>query len=65
MMRSNRLSATATPHKSHASNSPREHQKMAFAWSAWACDLRAAATADGRFDRIIAHGFKKPCATMR
>eukprot|EP00974_Lingulodinium_polyedra_P005410 509156-Lingulodinium_polyedra.AAC.1 len=29
-----------------------------------ACDSRAAATADGRFDRIIAHGFEN-CAHWR
>ena len=28
-----------------------------FAWSARACDVRAVATADGRLDRIILHGF--------
>eukprot|EP00974_Lingulodinium_polyedra_P050912 4896570-Lingulodinium_polyedra.AAC.1 len=33
---------------------PRAHQKLAYAWSARACNLQAAATTNNRFDRIIA-----------
>eukprot|EP00974_Lingulodinium_polyedra_P116531 11159504-Lingulodinium_polyedra.AAC.1 len=57
-MRSNRPSAAATPHKSHASRTPCERQTIVSHGLREACDLRVAAAADGRFDRIIAHGAK-------
>eukprot|EP00974_Lingulodinium_polyedra_P075322 7298669-Lingulodinium_polyedra.AAC.1 len=46
--------ATAV-HKSHARSV--RASKLAFAWSARACNLRAVATSRSRFDRIIVHRF--------
>eukprot|EP00974_Lingulodinium_polyedra_P052502 5051427-Lingulodinium_polyedra.AAC.1 len=35
------------------------------AWSARACDSRAAVEEKGRFDRIVVQRFQKRCATVR
>eukprot|EP00974_Lingulodinium_polyedra_P095453 9249946-Lingulodinium_polyedra.AAC.1 len=58
MTRSNRPCAAAAARESHASRTPRERQKRSSHEKREACDLRAAVVADGRFDRVIAHGFK-------
>eukprot|EP00974_Lingulodinium_polyedra_P118584 11167735-Lingulodinium_polyedra.AAC.1 len=55
-MRPNRPCAATTASKSHASHTPRERQKWSSHGVRGTRDLRAAVTADGRFDRIIAHG---------
>eukprot|EP00974_Lingulodinium_polyedra_P058522 5635913-Lingulodinium_polyedra.AAC.1 len=53
-MRRNRPSAATTARKSHASRTPCEHQFWRSHDARETCDSRAAAAADGRFDRIIA-----------
>eukprot|EP00974_Lingulodinium_polyedra_P010889 1047545-Lingulodinium_polyedra.AAC.1 len=58
MMRPNRLSAATAVRASHVSRAPCEHQNWCPHGVRGACDLRAGAAADGRFDRIIVHGFK-------
>eukprot|EP00974_Lingulodinium_polyedra_P009123 872474-Lingulodinium_polyedra.AAC.1 len=58
MIRSNRPRAATTACKSHASHTPRAHQKWCSHGIHEACDARTAVAADGRFDRIIAHGFQ-------
>eukprot|EP00974_Lingulodinium_polyedra_P024134 2337655-Lingulodinium_polyedra.AAC.1 len=57
MMRSNRPSATAAARKSHARALHARSSLLARAWSVRACDLRAAAAADCRFDRMIVQRF--------
>eukprot|EP00974_Lingulodinium_polyedra_P044161 4237196-Lingulodinium_polyedra.AAC.1 len=56
MMRLSRPSATATTLKSHA-RALHAAPELARAWRAQTCDLRAAAAADGRLNRIIAQRF--------
>eukprot|EP00974_Lingulodinium_polyedra_P009332 893766-Lingulodinium_polyedra.AAC.1 len=58
MMRSNRQFATATARKSHASHTPCKRQNWCLHGVRDARDLRTAAAADGRLERIIAHEFK-------
>eukprot|EP00974_Lingulodinium_polyedra_P128044 11204497-Lingulodinium_polyedra.AAC.1 len=53
MMRSNQPLATATTRKSHASHTPCEHQNWRAHGVRETCDLRVAAAANGRVDRII------------
>eukprot|EP00974_Lingulodinium_polyedra_P093158 9024266-Lingulodinium_polyedra.AAC.1 len=57
-MRSNRPSAVAARCTSHASHTPRAHQTWCSHEGREACDARAAAAADGRFDRVIAHALQ-------
>eukprot|EP00974_Lingulodinium_polyedra_P108033 10457875-Lingulodinium_polyedra.AAC.1 len=57
MARSNRPSAATKPRASHASHTPNERQNWCSHGTQEASALRTAATADARFDRIIAHGF--------
>eukprot|EP00974_Lingulodinium_polyedra_P052791 5076129-Lingulodinium_polyedra.AAC.1 len=57
-MRSNRPFAVAAARGSHDSRTPCERQNRRPRGVREACHLRAVAAADGRFDRINAHGFK-------
>eukprot|EP00974_Lingulodinium_polyedra_P014718 1424905-Lingulodinium_polyedra.AAC.1 len=58
MTRSSRPSAAVTARELHARARHARARKLACAWSARARGLRAAAATYGRFDRIIARGFK-------
>eukprot|EP00974_Lingulodinium_polyedra_P111115 10746388-Lingulodinium_polyedra.AAC.1 len=58
MMRSNRPRAATTALKSHAPHTECKHQTWRSHGVHEACDARTAAAADGRLDRIIAHGFE-------
>eukprot|EP00974_Lingulodinium_polyedra_P012080 1166600-Lingulodinium_polyedra.AAC.1 len=53
MARSSRPPAAAATRISHACALHARAGKLAFAWSARACDLRRVATADGRYDCIV------------
>eukprot|EP00974_Lingulodinium_polyedra_P067617 6547371-Lingulodinium_polyedra.AAC.1 len=53
-----RPSAAAAAHKSDASRAPFLAPFLCSHGVREACDLRGAAAADGRFDRIIVHGFR-------
>eukprot|EP00974_Lingulodinium_polyedra_P000374 36875-Lingulodinium_polyedra.AAC.1 len=53
MTRSNRPSAAAVAHNSHAQAPHARARRTAHAWNARACDLRTAATTGDRIDRII------------
>eukprot|EP00974_Lingulodinium_polyedra_P027458 2654237-Lingulodinium_polyedra.AAC.1 len=63
-MRSNRLFAAATARYSHTCVLHALASFLARAWSARACDLRAAAAADGRGNRIIAQRLQNRCAMV-
>eukprot|EP00974_Lingulodinium_polyedra_P103157 9986359-Lingulodinium_polyedra.AAC.1 len=52
-MRSNRPSAAVAASKSHVHALHARARKPGRAWSMRACDLRAAAPADGRLNRIV------------
>eukprot|EP00974_Lingulodinium_polyedra_P059873 5770878-Lingulodinium_polyedra.AAC.1 len=67
MMRSNRASVAAAVAESHARALHAGARKMARAWRVQACDLRAAAAPDGRFDRIVArrlHNVAQRCGRI-
>eukprot|EP00974_Lingulodinium_polyedra_P111035 10739958-Lingulodinium_polyedra.AAC.1 len=51
------VQSIATAARNSHARAPCVHQKLVFAWSARACNLLAVATARGRFDRIIVHGY--------
>eukprot|EP00974_Lingulodinium_polyedra_P103936 10060879-Lingulodinium_polyedra.AAC.1 len=57
MMRSSRPSAATAARKSHVPRAPCGHQFWCARGECEACDARAVAAANGRFDRIIVHGF--------
>eukprot|EP00974_Lingulodinium_polyedra_P127441 11202188-Lingulodinium_polyedra.AAC.1 len=57
-MRSNRVSVATAACQSHASRVPCKHPTWCLHGVCEACDLRVVVPADGRFDRIIVHGFK-------
>eukprot|EP00974_Lingulodinium_polyedra_P038726 3710240-Lingulodinium_polyedra.AAC.1 len=57
-MRLSRRSAAAAARKSRANVLHARTEKSVRAWSAFACDLRAAGAAKRRFDRIIAQRFE-------
>eukprot|EP00974_Lingulodinium_polyedra_P022531 2174470-Lingulodinium_polyedra.AAC.1 len=56
--RSNRPFAVATTRKTHARALPTRARKLARARSAQPCDLRAAATVNGRFDHNVVERFE-------
>eukprot|EP00974_Lingulodinium_polyedra_P043860 4211272-Lingulodinium_polyedra.AAC.1 len=58
MTRSNRPFAAAAARRSHVLHTPCKHQSWCLRAVSEACDARVVAAANGRLDRIIAHGFK-------